>query len=109
MLDQRGDVQGFGMAAQVTLDPALADKIPKGAVIQAYGYDENVMPKGQLLNRDHLDKALPDGFVFENVTGLLNMEGGRVFAAVQEAFSSVMPSSSISQGLAMALKLPSQP
>lgn len=39
-----------------------------------------------------LDKAQPDGFVFENVTGLLNMEGGRVFAAVQEAFSSVMPS-----------------
>jgi DNA (cytosine-5)-methyltransferase 1 len=39
-----------------------------------------------------LDKARPDGFVFENVTGLLNMEGGRVFAAVQEAFSSVMPS-----------------
>ncbi len=39
-----------------------------------------------------LDKARPDGFVFENVTGLLNMEGGRVFAAMHEAFSSVMPS-----------------
>lgn len=39
-----------------------------------------------------LDKARPDGFVFENVTGLLSMEGGRVFAAMQEAFSSVMPS-----------------
>ena len=39
-----------------------------------------------------LDKARPDGFVFENVTGLLNIEGGRVFAAMQEAFSSVMPS-----------------
>ena len=39
-----------------------------------------------------LEKARPDGFVFENVTGLLNMEGGRVFAAMQEAFSSVMPS-----------------
>lgn len=39
-----------------------------------------------------LDKARPDGFVFENVTGLLNIEGGRVFAAVQEAFSTVMPS-----------------
>lgn len=38
-----------------------------------------------------LDKVQPDGFVFENVTGLLNMEGGRVFAAVQAAFSSVMP------------------
>lgn len=39
-----------------------------------------------------LEKARPDGFVFENVTGLLNIEGGRVFAAMQEAFSSVMPS-----------------
>ena len=25
-----------------------------------YGYDENVMPKGKLLNRDDLDKAFPD-------------------------------------------------
>jgi DNA (cytosine-5)-methyltransferase 1 len=39
-----------------------------------------------------LDKAQPDGFVFENVIGLLSMEGGRVFSAMQEAFSSVMPS-----------------
>ena len=39
-----------------------------------------------------LEKARPDGFVFENVTGLLNIEGGRVFAAMQDAFSSVMPS-----------------
>lgn len=38
-----------------------------------------------------LKEARPDGFVFENVTGLLNMEGGRVFKAVQEAFSSVFP------------------
>jgi predicted amidohydrolase YtcJ len=29
--------------------------IPKGQVIQAYGYDENVMPNGRLLNRDDLD------------------------------------------------------
>ena len=38
-----------------------------------------------------IKKARPDGFVFENVTGLLSMEGGRVFAAMQQAFSSVMP------------------
>lgn len=38
-----------------------------------------------------LDAAKPDGFVFENVTGLLNMDDGRVFAAVRAAFSSVMP------------------
>ncbi|QXI34382.1 Alw26I/Eco31I/Esp3I family type II restriction adenine-specific DNA-methyltransferase [Pseudomonas promysalinigenes] len=39
-----------------------------------------------------LEEVQPDGFVFENVTGLLNMQGGKVFAAVKEAFSSVMPS-----------------
>ena len=39
-----------------------------------------------------LDKAKPDGFIFENVTGLLNMDGGRVFSALRKAFSSIMPS-----------------
>lgn len=39
-----------------------------------------------------LERVRPDGFVFENVTGLLNMQGGKVFAAVKDAFSSVMPS-----------------
>ena len=34
--------------------------IPKGQLIQAYGYDENVMPEGNQLNRDDLDKAFPD-------------------------------------------------
>ena len=37
-----------------------ARKIPPGEVIQAYGYDENVMPKDNLMNRDVLDKAFPD-------------------------------------------------
>jgi predicted amidohydrolase YtcJ len=35
-------------------------KIPKGEEIIGYGYDENVMPNGKLLNRDELDKAFPD-------------------------------------------------
>ncbi len=35
-------------------------KIPKGEEIIGYGYDENVMPNGKLLNRDDLDKAFPD-------------------------------------------------
>jgi Alw26I/Eco31I/Esp3I family type II restriction m6 adenine DNA methyltransferase len=39
-----------------------------------------------------LDRVKPDGFVFENVTGLLSMQGGKVFASVREAFSSIMPS-----------------
>lgn len=39
-----------------------------------------------------LEQVRPDGFVFENVTGLLNMQGGRVFSAVKDAFSTVMSS-----------------
>jgi hypothetical protein len=35
-------------------------KIPKGEEIIGYGYDENVMPNGRLLNRDDLDAAFPD-------------------------------------------------
>ena len=38
-----------------------------------------------------LSKLQPDGFVFENVTGLLSMDGGRVFSAMKKAFSTVMP------------------
>lgn len=38
-----------------------------------------------------LEKIQPDGFIFENVMGLLNMEGGRVFAAMRDAFAAVMP------------------
>lgn len=37
-----------------------------------------------------LEETEPDGFVFENVTGLLNMQGGAVFAAVRKAFSQVV-------------------
>lgn len=38
-----------------------------------------------------LEQLKPDGFVFENVTGLLNMQGGKVFEVVRAAFSAVMP------------------
>jgi predicted amidohydrolase YtcJ len=48
------------------------NKIPKGQVIQAYGYDENVMPNGRLLNRDDLDKAFPDNPV---LVGHVSMHG----------------------------------
>lgn len=34
--------------------------IPKGELIMGYGYDDNVMPNGRLLNRDDLDQAFPD-------------------------------------------------
>jgi hypothetical protein len=39
---------------------AAHQKIPKGEMIMAYGYDDTVMPNGRLLNRDDLDKAFPD-------------------------------------------------
>ncbi|WP_313223264.1 DNA (cytosine-5-)-methyltransferase [Pseudoxanthomonas mexicana] len=38
-----------------------------------------------------LEATRPDGFVFENVPGLLSMEGGRVFSAMCDAFAEVMP------------------
>lgn len=41
---------------------AFAEKrnIPAGEEIIGYGYDDNVMPDGRLLNRGDLDKAFPD-------------------------------------------------
>ena len=41
-------------------------KIPRGAVIQAYSYDENMMPKGIGLSRDDLDADFPDNPVMVN-------------------------------------------
>ncbi len=35
-------------------------KIPDGVIITGYGYDDNAMPNGRLLNRDDLDKAFPN-------------------------------------------------
>lgn len=39
---------------------AESRQIPKGELIVAYGYDDNAMPNGRLLNRDDLDAAFPD-------------------------------------------------
>lgn len=38
--------------------------------------------------RDFIEAVQPEGFVFENVPGLLNMEGGRVFEMVKAALHS---------------------
>ncbi|MFO1114625.1 MAG: amidohydrolase family protein [Beijerinckiaceae bacterium] len=43
-----------------------ARKIPEGEIIQAYGYDDTVMAKGELLNRGHLDAAFPKNPVMVN-------------------------------------------
>ncbi len=38
-----------------------------------------------------LEEIIPDGFIFENVAGLLSMEKGKVFEQVKKEFLSVMP------------------
>lgn len=43
-----------------------ANKTPAGVVIQAYGYDENVMPNGVGLSRTDLDPAFPDNPILVN-------------------------------------------
>lgn len=58
-------------------------KIAKGETIQAYGYDENAMPKGQLLNRDHLDAAFPDNPV---IVGHVSMHGAVMNSIVLNKF-----------------------
>jgi hypothetical protein len=60
-----------------------ANKVPAGTVIQAYGYDENVMPGGRHLNRDDLDKALPDNPV---VVGHVSMHGGVMNSAALKQY-----------------------
>ncbi|MFO9077169.1 DNA (cytosine-5-)-methyltransferase [Legionella pneumophila serogroup 1] len=42
--------------------------------------------------RDFIEEVKPDGFVFENVSGLLNMEKGKIFERVKSEFRSLMPS-----------------
>ena len=41
--------------------------------------------------KELIDEVSPDGFVFENVAGLLSMEKGKVFEQVKNEFSSSMP------------------
>jgi predicted amidohydrolase YtcJ len=61
-----------------------ANKIPKGEVIQAYGYDENVMPNDRQLNRDDLDKALPDNPV---LVGHVSMHGAVLNSAAMRKWN----------------------
>ena len=48
------------------------NNVPAGELIQAYGYDDTVMPDGRLLNRDDLDEAFPDNPV---IVGHVSMHG----------------------------------
>jgi len=59
------------------------NKIPKGALIQGYGYDENVMPSGHQLNRDDLDAAFPDNPV---LVQHVSMHGAVLNSAAMKKF-----------------------
>ncbi|MDX2133297.1 MAG: amidohydrolase [Saprospiraceae bacterium] len=48
------------------------NKVPKGELVQCYGYDENVMPKDNQLNTGHLDAAFKDHPV---IVGHVSMHG----------------------------------
>jgi len=57
--------------------------IPDGELIQAYGYDDTVMPEGRLLNRDDLDEALPNNPV---LVGHVSMHGAVLNSAALEKY-----------------------
>jgi predicted amidohydrolase YtcJ len=59
-------------------------RIPKGEVIQAYGYDDTVMPDGVLLNRDDLDEAFPDNPV---IVGHVSMHGAVLNSAAMKKWN----------------------
>jgi predicted amidohydrolase YtcJ len=61
-----------------------ARKVPKGEVIQAYGYDENVMPGGIGLTRRDLDKAFPDNPV---LVGHVSMHGAVLNSAAMKKWN----------------------
>jgi predicted amidohydrolase YtcJ len=57
--------------------------LPAGAMLQAYGYDDSVMPGGRLLNRDDLDAAFPDRPV---IVGHVSMHGAVLNSAALRMF-----------------------
>jgi predicted amidohydrolase YtcJ len=59
-------------------------KIPNGGVIQAYGYDENVMPGGVGLSRHDLDKEFPNNPV---VVGHVSMHGAVLNSAAMKKWN----------------------
>lgn len=57
--------------------------IPAGEIIQAYGYDENAMPRGTALTRDDLDKDFPDNPV---IVGHVSMHGAVLNSAAMKKY-----------------------
>jgi predicted amidohydrolase YtcJ len=60
------------------------NQVPAGEVIQAYGYDDNAMPDGRLLNRDDLDEAFPDNPV---LVGHVSMHGAVLNSAAMRKWN----------------------
>jgi predicted amidohydrolase YtcJ len=62
---------------------AKAKGLKPGELLLGWGYDENLMPKGQLLSRDILDKAFPD-----NPVGIVHvsMHGAVINSKAMEKF-----------------------
>jgi predicted amidohydrolase YtcJ len=58
-------------------------KIPKGVLIQAYGYDNNAMPNRVGLTRDDLDADFPDNPV---LVGHVSMHGAVLNSAAMKQF-----------------------
>jgi predicted amidohydrolase YtcJ len=58
-------------------------QVPKGEVIQAYGYDDSAMPKGLALTRYDLDKDFPDNPV---VVGHVSMHGAVLNSAAMKKY-----------------------
>ena len=58
-------------------------RIPKGALIQAYGYDENAMPSRVALTRDDLDRDFPDNPV---LVGHVSMHGAVLNSAAMKLY-----------------------
>lgn len=75
-----GDVEGILKAIE---EFRVARQVPKGELIQAYGYDDNAMPNGRLLNRDDLDRAFPDNPV---LVGHVSMHGAVLNSAALRKF-----------------------
>ena len=58
-------------------------EVPKGVLIQAYGYDDNVMPNGIGLTRDDLDVDFPDNPV---MVGHVSMHGAVLNSAAMKQY-----------------------
>ncbi|MDX2039477.1 MAG: amidohydrolase [Isosphaeraceae bacterium] len=58
-------------------------RIEKGALIEAYGYDDSIMPNGRTLNRDDLDAAFPEHPV---IVGHVSMHGAVLNSAAMRRF-----------------------